>query len=42
MGKGIKHITQYRYFVQILHDDKMMRTRVKSCSEEDDRQFGTC
>jgi hypothetical protein len=30
------------YFVQILRDDKMMRTRIKSRSEEDDRQFGTC
>ena len=30
------------YFVQILRDDKIMRTRIKSRSEEDDRQFGTC
>jgi hypothetical protein len=41
-GRVIKHAAPYRYFVQILRDDNMMRTRIKSRSKEDDRQFGTC
>ncbi len=42
MGKVSNTPHSVGYFVQILCDDNMTLTRVKSRSEEDDRQLGTC